>query len=393
MYTVLWIDDEFRNFKGFIRKAYNLGLDVTKSSFDNYEEGIEWLKCNKNDCAAIILDVHCKAKKDSAANVDSYSDSLEEISLLCNENNIPRFVWTGGSSQAKEFSDIERWFLKRKAEWASKNYYTKNADDETLLEDILKAISSNPRRRLEKKYSDILSFVGENEREKLLRVMISIAEGDTRNTSCMNEMRQVLEWLTAYLADYGFLPRGSELSEMRHYMVLLNDVGLDEIIPKYIRYTMQACENATQEGSHNSTKDGIRVTSAVETGQAPYLIESTLNNVLTILHWAKLLPTDETGKKKILDTVKPHIAREEGKLQYNLYCDFYYVNDCKLDYNSYKGDLSEAVGMQTLVYNKVRNKRKKDYHNEPTYYTKNYDILKEVGNNPTTDEIIDEGIS
>lgn len=340
MHTVLWIDDEFRNFKGFIRKAYNLGLDVTKSSFDNYEEGIEWLKCNKNDCAAIILDVHCKAEKNSAANVDSYSDSLEEISLLCNENNIPRFVWTGGSSQAKEFSEIEKWFLKRKAEWASKNYYTKNADDETLLEDILKAISSNPRRRLEKKYSDILSFVGDNEREKLLRVMISIAEGDTRNTSCMNEMRQVLEWLKNYLIGYGLLSEGCTLSQASKEIEKYSKYGLEEI-PRYIGMSLRTCENATQEGSHDATNDGIQVTKDLETGNAPYLIESTLNNLLTTLYWAMHLPKDGAQKEALLDDIS-----YPSSIPVNEECTksgvvevrngVYYVDNCKLNGDRYR---------------------------------------------------------
>ena len=358
--------------------AEDYDLDLENTSFDNYEDGLDWLKRNLHNCAAVILDVHCKVSRNAAANVTSFSDSLEYISLLCNENNIPRFVLTAGSSQSEEFSQIEKWFLSRKAEWASKNYYHKPDDYKLLLEDIQKAISNSLRRRLEKKYSKILDFIGNSEREKLLRVMISIAEGDTRNTSCMNDMRQVLEWLTIYLANYGFLPRGSELSDMRHYMVLLNDVGLDEIIPKYIRYTVQACENATQEGSHNGIKDGIQVTNAIGMGRAPYLIESTLNNVLTILHWAMLLPTEEDEKNEILESIKPHVAREEGGLQYNQDYHFYYVNDCKINYKSHRGDLSDAVGKRTIVYKKVLNKKNNNYNDEPKYFTKNFEITNDV---------------
>ena len=379
MYKVLWIDDEHEKFDGFKElAAEGYDLDLENNSFDNYEDGLDWLKRNLHNCAAVILDVHCKVSRNAAANVTSFSDSLEEISLLCNENNIPRFVLTAGSSQSEEFSQIEKWFLSRKAEWASKNYYHKPDDYKLLLEDIQKAISNSLRRRLEKKYSKILDFIGNSEREKLLRVMISIAEGDTMNTSCMNDMRQVLEWLTIYLANYGFLPRGSELSDMRHYMVLLNDVGLDEIIPKYIRYTVQACENATQEGSHNGIKDGIQVTKAIGMGRAPYLIESTLNNVLTILHWAMLLPTKEDEKNEILESIKPHVAREEGGLQYNQDYNFYYVNDCKINYNSHRGDLSEAVGRRTIVYKKVLNKKNNNYNDEPKYFTKNFEITNDV---------------
>lgn len=378
MYKVLWIDDEHEKFDGFKElAAVNYDLDLDNNSFDNYEDGLDWLKRNLHNCSAVILDVHCKANKNAAANVRSFSDSLEDISLLCNENNIPRFVLTAGSSQSEEFSQIEEWFLRRKAEWASKNYYHKPDDYKLLLEDIQKAISSNPRRQLEKKYSEIFEFVGEAKKENLLTVMLGIANGNMRTTSYMNDMRKVLEWLTTYLIDYGILPVGSGLSDMRHYMVCLNDARLDEIIPKYIRYTMQACENVTQEGSHDGTKDGIQVSKALEAGRAPYLIESTLNNVLTILHWAMLLPTDEVAKSNILDLTQPHVTREIGELKYNEYYDYFHVNDCKIV--PYNEDLSELIGRKTIIYKRVPNRgyRRNEYI-EPQYFAKRYEITEDL---------------
>ena len=376
MYTVLWIDDEHSNNLGLKSKAYRLGLDLTKSSFDNYENGLEWLKRNLQDCAAVILDVHCKENKNAAANVTSFSNNLLDVASLCKENNIPWFVLTAGSSRTEEFKYIEKFQLNFRLEWASKVYYTKDADEDILFEDIQKAISSNPRRQLEKKYSEIFEFVGEAKKENLLNVMLGIANGNMRTTSYMNDMRKVLEWLTTYLIDYGILPVGSGLSDMRHYMVCLNDARLDEIIPKYIRYTMQACENVTQEGSHDGTKDGIQVSRALEAGRAPYLIESTLNNVLTILHWAMLLPTDEVAKSNILDLTQPHVTREIGELKYNEYYDYFHVNDCKIV--PYNEDLSELIGRKTIIYKRVPNRgyRRNEYI-EPQYFAKRYEITED----------------
>lgn len=377
MYTVLWIDDEHSNNLGLKSKAYRLGLDLTKSSFDNYENGIEWLKRNLQDCAAVILDVHCKENKNAAANVTSFSNNLLDVASLCKENNIPWFVLTAGSSRTEEFKYIEKFQLNFRLEWASKVYYTKDADEDILFEDIQKAISSNPRRQLEKKYNEIFEFVGEAKKENLLNVMLGIANGNMRTTSYMNDMRKVLEWLTTYLIDYGILPVGSGLSDMRHYMVCLNDARLDEIIPKYIRYTMQACENVTQEGSHDGTKDGIQVSKALEAGRAPYLIESTLNNVLTILHWAMLLPTDEVAKSNILDLTQPHVTREIGELKYNEYYDYFHVNDCKIV--PYNEDLSELIGRKTIIYKRVPNRgyRRNEYI-EPQYFAKRYEITEDL---------------
>lgn len=377
MYKVLWIDDEHASQRGFTQEAFNAELDLYDSTFDNYEDGLEWLKRNQKECSAVILDVHCKANKNAAANVTSFSNSLEDIWSLCKANNIPWFVYSAGSSQTEDFLLIEKLMLGRKAEWASKNYYDKPNDYELLFEDIQKAISSNPRRQLEKKYNKIFEFVGEAKKENLLNVMLGIANGNMRTTSYMNDMRKVLEWLTTYLIDYGILPVGSGLSDMRHYMVCLNDARLDEIIPKYIRYTMQACENVTQEGSHDGTKDGIQVSKALEAGRAPYLIESTLNNVLTILHWAMLLPTDEVAKSNILDLTQPHVTREIGELKYNEYYDYFHVNDCKIV--PYNEDLSELIGRKTIIYKRVPNRgyRRNEYI-EPQYFAKRYEITEDL---------------
>lgn len=376
MYKVLWIDDEHEKFDGFKElAAENYDLNLDNNSFDNYEDGLDWLRRNLQDCVAVILDVHCKANKNAAANVTSFSDNLMKDMLpFCLENNIPWFVYTAGSSQSEEFSQIEKWFLSRKAEWASKNYYHKPDDYKLLLEDIQKAISNSLRRQLEKKYSEIFEFVGHAKKENLLEVMLSIAIGNTRSTSHMNRMRQVLEWLTKYLVDYGFLPEGSGLSDLRHYMVSLNDVGLDDIIPKYIRYTMQTCENVTQEGSHDGTRDGIQVSKALEEGRAPYLIESTLNNLLTILYWGMLLPTDEKGKNELLNRINDHLTIEEGELKYNESSKYYFVNDCKLPYNA---NLANRKGNKTKIYNKTSNRDYTSDNDQPKYFSYNYDVTDE----------------
>lgn len=374
MHNILWIDDEHQKLGGLkviAKSKYGLLIH----GVDNYKDGINWLKNHSTTCRAVVLDIECKETRNTSVAIEAFDDWSEITRLCAKYNDIPWFVYTGLEEEDIP-SDI-RGALNFAARGRNeKPFYIKSVDN--VWEKVYEHIENTLVGQLEKKYSEILGFIGNSEREKLLRVMISIAEGDTRNTSCMNDMRQVLEWLTIYLANYGFLPRGSELSDMRHYMVLLNDVGLDEIIPKYIRYTVQACENATQEGSHNGIKDGIQVTKAIGMGRAPYLIESTLNNVLTILHWAMLLPTEEKEKNEILKSIKPHVAREEGGLQYNQDYNFYYVNDCKINYNSYRGDLSEAVGRRTIVYKKVLNKKNNNYNDEPKYFTKNFEITNDV---------------
>lgn len=375
MYTVLWIDDEHENFLGFKKKAYGLGLNLTKSSFDNYEEGLDWLKRNLQNCAAVILDVHCKATKDAAANVNGFSENFWKILPLCNENDIPFFVMTAGSSQSEEFSQIEKYVLKFKSELASKIYYTKNADEEILFNDIKRAISSKLSNQLKEKYGDILSFVGDSESEKLLRVMISIAEGDTRNTSCMNEMRQVLEWLKNYLIDYGLLPEDCKLSYASNCIAEYSKYGLEEI-PRYIGMTLRTCENTTQEGSHDGTNDGIQVTKDLEAGNAPYLIESTLNNLLTTLHWAMLLPKEDGQREDLLDYLsdlssnpdcedctKGGVVEERNGV--------YYVDNCKLNGDRYR--LQNIEGK----YVEIKSSGKNKYYSKDgyLYFSTDYRII------------------
>ena len=49
MYKVLWIDDEHASQRGFTQEAFNAELDLYDSTFDNYEDGLEWLKRNQKE--------------------------------------------------------------------------------------------------------------------------------------------------------------------------------------------------------------------------------------------------------------------------------------------------------------------------------------------------------
>lgn len=375
MYKVLWIDDEHSNNLGLKHKAYRLGLDLTESSFDNYENGIEWLKRNLQDCAAVILDVHCKENKNAAANVTSFSNNLLDVASLCKENNIPWFVLTAGSSRTEEFKYIERFQLNFRLEWASKVYYTKDADEDILFEDIQKAISSNPRRQLEKKYSEIFEFVGDDGREKLLRVMLSIANNNTKNTSCMNDMRQVLEWLINHLKDYGILQKDCKLSNASCCIDEYSKCGLDAI-PRYIGVTLQACENATQEGSHDGTNDDVLVTKDLVAGKAPYLIESTLNNLLTVLYWAMHLPKENDGREEfvqyLLSVADFEFCTEGGIVEEK--DGVCYVDNCKLLCKN-KYQFSKIVGRYVKIISYGDN-RHNDRYKYP-YFSYTYKVTED----------------
>lgn len=373
MHNILWIDDEHQKLGGLkviAKSKYGLLIH----GVDNYKDGINWLKNHSTTCRAVVLDIECKETRNTSVAIEAFDDWSEITRLCAKYNDIPWFVYTGLDEEDIP-SDI-RGALNFAAKGRNeKPFYIKSVDN--VWEKVHDVIENTLEGQLEKKYSEIFEFVGDDGREKLLRVMLSIADNNTKNTSCMNDMRKVLEWLTTYLMDYGILPVGSGLSDMRHYMVCLNDARLDEIIPKYIRYTMQACENVTQEGSHDGTKDGIQVSKALEAGRAPYLIESTLNNVLTILHWAMLLPTDEVAKSNILDLTQPHVTREIGELKYNEYYDYFHVNDCKIV--PYNEDLSELIGRKTIIYKRVPNRgyRRNEYI-EPQYFAKRYEITEDL---------------
>ena len=354
MFTVLWIDDRHDHENIFKKQAKKLGIQLV--CVDNYISGEKWIEANKTICRAVILDVECKLASDSnSANIETFR-TRADITRLCNIYKIPLYIFTG--------YDADK--INEMLHWSNETAYFK-ADSAFFLRKLVSDLENSTIGQLEKKYSKILEFAAPK-KEELLRVMLGIKQGDYMNNGLLNEMRKVLEWLICgYLYEYGLNSfQEISLADARYYLLHVNEEN-NSILPDYIRYSIQACENAVQEGSHAD----LRVDKDVKSGDAPYLIESTFNNLLNILCWAKSLPQDEVKKNEILHVInsicKTTPINEVGLVKQDSN-GTYYINECKINPRN-----GEDLTNRTIRINSwgLNNKHKDTY----TYFTKDYDIL------------------
>lgn len=363
MFTVLWIDDLHDQQYIFKKEAKYKGIQLI--CVDNYIAGEKWLEANKNICRAVILDVECKLASDSStANIETFR-TRTDITKLCNIYNIPLYIFTG-----YDYEDADK--IKDVLRWNNEIAYCKS-ESAAFLDKLVSDLENTTIGQLEKKYSEILEFAAPK-KEELLRVMLGIKQGDSKNTDHLNNMRKIIEWIfDSYLNEYGFVPsailssKGKVVSESRKFIEAVNKVN-KSIVPDYIHFALQACENATQEGSHNN----LCVEEDVKIGKAPYLIESTLNNLLTILWWVKSLPTESAAKEVLLDLLGKTGVYREGLIQIDDNRQYYVeINAEKIKVQPKNKKLE--IGIKILIKSSGVNKDDDGYN----YYSNTYDIVQE----------------
>lgn len=299
-YKVLWIDDEPNDC--FIVEADSYNMDIHVETC--YNKGIEWLRVNRDICMAVILDVKCKITDDpnEGDRSDAFKEKRDEISFLCQQDYIiPWFVYTAGDFEGVE----ELNFLPiNKIYDPGHRYYKKPEDLNVMLENIKRAIENREIVSYYKKYDKVIDFCPQMARE-LFRIITIVEKNDFTNTSAFNDMRKVIGWATAYMRDHGLLPSSViRITSASYYLKCIN-FRAKQIVPNYISYGYNTCEDVCNNGSHGkmegSTDDtnNLIVDELVDSGKAPYLIRSTFYELLNILSWCKTLPTTDEEIKAL----------------------------------------------------------------------------------------------
>jgi hypothetical protein len=303
-YQILWIDDQPND--KFIIEAEDYDLDIHVETC--YNDGIEWLRTNLDNCYAVILDVKCKITNDpkEVARREAFKEKWLDVVQLCSQRKqIPWFVYTAGDYEGIEALQVMI---------PSRQFYNKPDDRVELFKNIVQAIELNDMAIAVKKYGDVLNFYyslqdSDDIVKPLFRVIKIVEENDYKNTSAFNDMRKALGWCVAYMREHGIFPQElTRMSSATYYLNNINDTNFcrkrnvkprKDIVPDYIRYSFEICEDICNNGSHGkmegSTDDtnNLIVDSIVSKGNAPYLIRSTFYELMNILDWCKKLPTSE----------------------------------------------------------------------------------------------------
>ena len=140
-------------------------------------------------------------------------------------------------------------------------------------------------------------------------------------------MRAILDWLMVQLNEYGLLAVKHNGANLNACSVYLGKNELKDYVPVHIQRSMHSCVEICNNGSHR-----IEIFNTVQSNQAPFLVRSTVFELLNLLKWYYLLPRDEAciEKMKALVATVPPDDKIEGALEIddhnNYYCDNCLVN-------------------------------------------------------------------
>jgi hypothetical protein len=290
-YKVLWIDDEPS--EEFLNMAYEKKIEIKTAN--SFREGLDMMDDLHYAFDAIILDAYCPWDKGSVPkqNVGELNRMIRELSSRY--GLVPWFIFTAAPPE-----DVEKWIdivCPDHGVWAPKTYYSKNLqeDRESLFKDIKNKVDDSEETKIKMKYSDVLGMWSD---KGTLLGILKMTEGlDYKKDNVFNDIRKMLEKIMHYCYECCVLP--FEIgSEYYDYNTSLNNCSrflclkqLQKKIPEYIQNSLKTCVMASQSGSHV-----LNLTEDVKNGKAPYIVRSTIFELLNVIIWCKTLPKDEESR-------------------------------------------------------------------------------------------------
>jgi hypothetical protein len=268
-YQVLWIDDEWEKQSGFITEAEQ--EDIYIEPYETTREGMEAFVKRIDDWDAIILDAKGYDKSvDEIPDLDCLYSAISKIEELKSKRNIPWFVLTGQPDRMGN-PDFEKSLRGRKP-------YSKNiaADKEKLFKDIKNEADNNFETQIRHEYAAIFST--NVDKATILKVLTALKNNDNKNPAHLNDIRKIMEDIFDECIDKGII--SSSLTRFNERSIALCDRNLQGIVPAYIQRNIHSVVEITQTGSHRTQTD-----QDIRSGVAPYLVCSTISELLNIILW------------------------------------------------------------------------------------------------------------
>lgn len=270
--------------------------------FKTQKEGLDEYSKHPSFWEAIILDA--KVLDESENEVANIGSLYKAVARLQSEfKNVPFFISTGQPDLIS--AELFDAYCQNTI---SHRYYEKEVDDELLCNDIIIAIEGKTQRKVKNKYSEVFSWLPSELYGEVLDILTTIEESNSKDTSMFNGVRKILDWVMKELNAYGIFGiefTGSNLSECSRFLC---NSDLQDYVPQYVQRQIHSCCTIANEGSHRETKTHEDVSS----GYAPYLVRSTVFELLNILMWYHQLPTDDDTRRKITN-IAVNIASKLSK--------------------------------------------------------------------------------
>lgn len=313
IYNVLWVDDQkFQDIEDLAIEEYNIQLQRV----DSWEEAETFLKKNYDMWSAIILDCYCKKTKDGAEDEKFLKHALHRLDKISGDKRLlPWYVLSAGNRDSFE-NIIDQQLSEDRLEWDrewEKVYYSKTYKDpmtgkrdiRCMLENISRVAANSERNKLRILYADALSVFPEKESE-LLSILDNLNPDKSTKANCLNDIRKMMEYIMERIDESGLLLVERNGTNLNKCSKFLGQSALKEIIGPHVQRAIHSIVEITNTGSHNTL-----LSKSIQEGRAPYVLRSTIFELLVVVYWCKNLPSGEE-----------HDATQKTLLTLNLKIDF-----------------------------------------------------------------------
>ena len=387
-FNVLWIDDDPS--ESFLNEAYEYGLDIDVKTCHN--DGISALKNPNNSYDAIILDANCKITNEESEkpSLDSLTESILEVHSYCTASQlIPWFVYTGGGYEG--FDNLESRISSKRL-WDDRKYYKKPIQRYELFENLKKAIEeiNSSEWQIRNEYQSVFAIfkndspynaLGDFEKALLLELLLAKdSPVEATKPSHLNNIRKfVAGGIMKTLSNMGIIP--AEITELNSKSRHIGDQTFKEKIPFHIHRSFYSIVSICQEGSHSDkeAEDGKippQIDRLVRDGNAPFLLQSLVFELLNILFWLKDFMDSNNDKEKnkvdfcIYETInstkvakKSELKKASGIIEKDEFGN-YHCDNTILTYKHF-GENQYSIGDEIFITKVCNNTNEKTCHLYP----------------------------
>ena len=272
-YKILWIDDQWEELSSF-KDLCELVHDIEVVPCRYAVDGMKLFEAQLQLWSAVVLDAKVLMNTDNeVAGLKGLQHSVNRIHELSLKRYVPTFILTGQPDlfSNETFSEVYGKF------------YEKAKDEEQLIQDIKQAADQLVVTQIRKKYGNILEIWPERESE-IINILTTIELGNNNNCTCLNEIRKMLEDVMERISQSGLLLVNYTSTNLAECSRFLGQRWLQVLIPIYIQRSIHSCVEICNPGSHRT-----EIEMAIKEGRAPYVLNSTVFELLNILYWCKNL--------------------------------------------------------------------------------------------------------
>lgn len=368
MINVLWIDDQPQG--SLIDRAYDR-YDIQIHNELNVEDGISELVSSRTIYDVIILDANCI--RDSKGTQTPDMSALGYALSRMKEEHI-YLPWVVYSAAGVEGSSAIDSYIRANQDLDAKiEWFKKPAQMGELLDKVRSLAEESKEYQIKNKYNYVFNWYPHS--KDLIKIIHYIEDGELNNSSVFNDIRQELEWVMGYCIECGVL-QGVDFikTNLAQCSTQLGNAKLQDIIPLYIQRSFHSLTSICNKGSHRD-----KMNEMVKKGIAPFLVQSTVYELLNIIHWLGTLPTDtenrlllkqqvailvetnnsEETKSDGMENVEDSAKNEYEDKVFIVEQDDkgnYHCRECRISYKKAKSYLGKEVRLKNVKENNAKSK-------------------------------------